>query len=64
MTDRRDWSNRAVHSPYQILWIPAFAGMTGSGRGRNWIVQRQGGFQIRPYQVVASLPFNTRVLDH
>ena len=50
-----------VFSPYQILWIPAFAGMTGSGWGRNWVVQQQGGFQTCPYQVVASLPFNTRV---
>ena len=54
----------AVHSPYQVLWIPAFAGMTGSGWGRNWVVQRQGGFETRPYQAVVSLPFNTRVLNH
>ena len=54
----------AVFLPYQTLWIPAYAGMTGSGWGRNWVVQRQAGFQIRPYPVVASLPFNARVLNH
>ena len=36
--------------------------MTGSNGGLNCVLQRQGGFQTRPYLVIFWLPFNIRVL--
>ena len=48
-----------MHSPYQVLWIPADAGMTV-----GVVLVARGGFETRPYQVVASIPFNSTVLNH
>ena len=35
----------AVRSPYQVLWIPAFAGMTGSGWGGIGLYNDRVGFK-------------------
>ena len=37
---------------------------TGSNWGLSLRCTRQGGFETRPYRVIASLPFNTRMLNH
>jgi hypothetical protein len=38
--------------------------MTGVIEGWVCVLQRQGGFETRPYKVIVSLPFNTKMLNH